>query len=1180
MVSHGRRVSSVGITICLIFVVAREDSSAIKQLQSAYPRSSDNAVIYHFFTVADRRSQTCDTLMRTLVYQLAGHNDKTRARVDKLSKEAPFPDYAQLLDAFTDLSKALSGVFIVIDALDECADQDSTCVFLRDLCSKQIPGLRILASSNTTQARETEAALTELKTCKIYATTDLVNNDIEAHIRKLDLGAWEDEQKDIIINHIREHSDGSFRWAVGQLMEINNCDTPGALEETLRSVPKSLTEMYERILSRIDSASHIQNLRTLLCWLLHARRPLRVEELRETVAINWQNDPYFDAKKRLNQRPRILDLCTFLIAIDQDLETETMFAIDYEQASASSIRRRDAVLRLAHASVLQFLQDQERLSAHARKFSTLQPAGDLIIVQSCLAYILHVDSATPSGKEPATGDYPLFDYAVQYWYDHAQNSGPDSQWQDVGSLIRDALRTTYDTIPLRWFFLILVLVCFVAWPFRHLVWKSGVSGFFIITLIRLRGRSDPASHSLTLEGLIRRTLQTKWEVYRLVTFPNPSTQYNPWAGDGSPDPPKGQCETCSAIRYKDLSGSEGFRLGIYADLVTSSRKCSLCEMIHRTLLQFGVARICQRYATTVLSKGDAEQLCRQVDAEIRDKAGSAEVWLRAEDHEPFLFIQCHCYFGRLHLFTEPGMLVEVDGREFQLTNTGSPLAKTIPGRRINLDTSTPEFLNTCASWVQRCANNHPACVERTTNSPFPTRVIDVGEEGDMYVRLRESSELPECARYATLSYCWGPVAPLLTTVENLELHGQGIPLREMPCTFRDAVAITRSLGIRGLWIDALCIIQGKENDWAVEATKMMDYFGNAVVNIVAGVAQSSSSIRRPRANPLFSPICISPSEDLYVGWLGTDMYCDPQGLNLGRYPDAWKYQSPPHTRAWVMQEIELARRNIVVQPDDGNWSPESGTLLQLSSQLYMQCQEEIRWESGRVRARMVHETNDWYHLVEVYSGRKLAYTSDRLPGISGLATKHCHTTGNQRGEYLAGLWRGELLRGLLWYSETESTSNDHAPSWSWASSSSRIRYVWPTDATLCAEVLDCQVSGRHQVKGHVIVRGFLVRIASVDTLVSLPTESGNLDVKIKFQVENGTMSEVRARCFLDDASSREEGPLGSGPRYALRISRRLALLLKQKEDDTEVKRIGLLIIAKPDVEKLESVTTQSVVKIV
>ncbi|KAF2184136.1 hypothetical protein K469DRAFT_540496, partial [Zopfia rhizophila CBS 207.26] len=52
-------------------------------------------------------------------------------------------------------------------------------------------------------------------------------------------------------------------------------------------------------------------------------------------------------------------------------------------------------------------------------------------------------------------------------------------------------------------------------------------------------------------------------------------------------------------------------------------------------------------------------------------------------------------------------------------------------------------------------------------------------------------------------------------------------------TFRDAVHVIRCLQIPYLWIDALCIVQGDKKDWAFEAERMADYYGNATITIAA-----------------------------------------------------------------------------------------------------------------------------------------------------------------------------------------------------------------------------------------------------------------------------------------------------------------------------------------------------------
>lgn len=60
-----------------------------------------------------------------------------------------------------------------------------------------------------------------------------------------------------------------------------------------------------------------------------------------------------------------------------------------------------------------------------------------------------------------------------------------------------------------------------------------------------------------------------------------------------------------------------------------------------------------------------------------------------------------------------------------------------------------------------------------------------------------------------------------------------INLEEMPRTLLDAVTVTRDLGIRYLWIDALCIIQDDLLDLVSEIDKMTDIYKNATVVIAA-----------------------------------------------------------------------------------------------------------------------------------------------------------------------------------------------------------------------------------------------------------------------------------------------------------------------------------------------------------
>lgn len=60
----------------------------------------------------------------------------------------------------------------------------------------------------------------------------------------------------------------------------------------------------------------------------------------------------------------------------------------------------------------------------------------------------------------------------------------------------------------------------------------------------------------------------------------------------------------------------------------------------------------------------------------------------------------------------------------------------------------------------------------------------------------------------------------------------------MPQNFHDAVIITRLLGVRYLWIDALCIIQDSEVDWDHESAQMNQVYKHSLATLVATSAGS------------------------------------------------------------------------------------------------------------------------------------------------------------------------------------------------------------------------------------------------------------------------------------------------------------------------------------------------------
>ncbi|KAK7711132.1 hypothetical protein SLS57_008222 [Botryosphaeria dothidea] len=89
--------------------------------------------------------------------------------------------------------------------------------------------------------------------------------------------------------------------------------------------------------------------------------------------------------------------------------------------------------------------------------------------------------------------------------------------------------------------------------------------------------------------------------------------------------------------------------------------------------------------------------------------------------------------------------------------------------------------------------------------------------------------------------------------------------------------------------------------------------------------------------------------------------------------------------------------------------------------------------------------NLWRFIVETYSKCSLSRKTDRLIAFSGLAKSFRPLL--EEDDYLAGLWRSEGARQLLWKKSRDVSAsnrdNDRAPSWSWASMDTPITYANP-----------------------------------------------------------------------------------------------------------------------------------------
>lgn len=156
-------------------------------------------------------------------------------------------------------------------------------------------------------------------------------------------------------------------------------------------------------------------------------------------------------------------------------------------------------------------------------------------------------------------------------------------------------------------------------------------------------------------------------------------------------------------------------------------------------------------------------------------------------------------------------------------------------------TDSIQTMKFIAATVRRCETIHRACNNANGEVSPPTRMLELHED---YVRLVQVDQ-PMSLKYACLAHRWTAkhlhkelqksLAPMrcCTLRKTLDRDGSRIGINSLLPGYRNAVEVTRSLGVRYLWIDSLCIVQDDPVDKQIQISNMGDIFSNSYVTIAA-----------------------------------------------------------------------------------------------------------------------------------------------------------------------------------------------------------------------------------------------------------------------------------------------------------------------------------------------------------
>ncbi|KAH7306070.1 heterokaryon incompatibility protein-domain-containing protein [Rhexocercosporidium sp. MPI-PUGE-AT-0058] len=340
------------------------------------------------------------------------------------------------------------------------------------------------------------------------------------------------------------------------------------------------------------------------------------------------------------------------------------------------------------------------------------------------------------------------------------------------------------------------------------------------------------------------------------------------------------------------------------------------------------------------------------------------------------------------------------------------------------------------------------------------------------------------ATYAALSYVWG------TSLADME---------DWPTTVLDAIAVTKELGLRYLWVDRLCINQNDTEEKGYLISRMTTIYEAADFTIVAAAGSGAShglpGVRSTSRNP----------QPKY--------FLDSGSLLLSTFPDPRRdvLESSHWTRGWTYQEGILSKRRIVFTENQVYWECQGmATQESLNMPLFLTPAFEDRVDDSELRmadfmltgifktdaysggissnqADMVIMEDDAFRLdygfpvhqgattraqlrslnehIRAFSKRNLSYDSDVLPAFSGILGMY---KSNEDLSLLHGMpiWYGDIctqsgaqisfaLTVTSWYHRAGSSHQlfvsepcerrTHLPSWCWAAWKGPVTWRSPPD---------------------------------------------------------------------------------------------------------------------------------------
>ena len=241
-----------------------------------------------------------------------------------------------------------------------------------------------------------------------------------------------------------------FRWAVCQLETIKNCRQAGAVRKTLKNLPKTLDDTYDRILASIpDETWRIA--RSALMLLTHSIRPLTLQELAEGMVIDTEELVFDPDEQRLTNYRHVIEICSSLVSVSvsKDVNPYKMpwlkekLDIERNHLYFQALKHVE-VVQFAHFSVKEYMTlERAKAVPSVARFAFSPMTAHRSIAELSLVYLRDFSGGVRLNQIDFKS-FTFLAYAAQHWPEHWRRQLSLGDQEGINGLIQRILDTEED----------------------------------------------------------------------------------------------------------------------------------------------------------------------------------------------------------------------------------------------------------------------------------------------------------------------------------------------------------------------------------------------------------------------------------------------------------------------------------------------------------------------------------------------------------------------------------------------------------------------------------------------------------------------------------------------------------------------------------------------------------------